>query len=277
MAIHNADIAQAFDEIADLLEIQDGNPFRVRAYRNAARTVENLSLDLAAVSASGKPLPKLPGIGQDLAGKISEIAATGTCTLLKSLRKELPPAVTESCACRHSVLSASRRSTTNSRCRRFRNCFGQPRKGAYRPYMASGRLEAELVDAVHRQLSKTRRFRLAVAAQYAEPLAQYLRGVHGVDQVVVAGKLPSDARYGRRSRPPRDGQIERYRHGSIHGLPRSGRNAIAWGHPRERTSPLRHSGGPASGRAGLLRRSAALLHGPKRTTSPSDGWRNARG
>ena len=45
MPVHNADIGRVFDEIADLLEIQEANPFRVRAYRNAARTVENLSLD----------------------------------------------------------------------------------------------------------------------------------------------------------------------------------------------------------------------------------------
>lgn len=37
MAVHNADIARVFDEIANLLEIQGENPFRIRAYRNAAR------------------------------------------------------------------------------------------------------------------------------------------------------------------------------------------------------------------------------------------------
>lgn len=86
MPVHNADIGRVFDEIADLLDIQEANPFRVRAYRNAARTVENLSLDLAAAVGGGKPLPKLPGIGEDLAAKIGEIAATGTCKLLERLR-----------------------------------------------------------------------------------------------------------------------------------------------------------------------------------------------
>jgi DNA polymerase/3'-5' exonuclease PolX len=79
MAVHNADIARVFDEIADLLEIQEANPFRVRAYRDAARTVENLTRDLAATVGRGKPPPRLPGIGADLAAKIGEIAATGSC------------------------------------------------------------------------------------------------------------------------------------------------------------------------------------------------------
>ena len=86
MAVHNADIAAAFEEIADLLELGDENPFRIRAYRNAARVVGGLSLDLAVTLAAGKDLPKLPGIGADLAGKIHEIAATGTCKLLQKLR-----------------------------------------------------------------------------------------------------------------------------------------------------------------------------------------------
>lgn len=78
MAVHNADIARVFEEIADLLEIQEANPFRVRAYRNAARTVGDLRIDLAQTIADGKPLPKLPGIGEDLAEKIQDIAASGT-------------------------------------------------------------------------------------------------------------------------------------------------------------------------------------------------------
>ena len=95
MAVHNADIAAVFEEIADLLELGDENPFRIRAYRNAARVVGGLSLDLAARLAEGGELPKLPGIGEDLAGKIHEIAATGTCKLLEKLRGRFPAGITE--------------------------------------------------------------------------------------------------------------------------------------------------------------------------------------
>ncbi len=95
MPVHNADIARTFEEIADLLDISDANPFRIRAYRNAARVIGELQLDLSAAIALGEELPKLPGIGEDLSNKIGEIAATGSCALLQRLRKSFPPAITE--------------------------------------------------------------------------------------------------------------------------------------------------------------------------------------
>jgi len=77
MAVHNADIADAFRRLADLLEIEGGNQFRVRAYRNAAATVEGLPRDAADVIADGKDLSELPGIGDDLASKIVTDAEIG--------------------------------------------------------------------------------------------------------------------------------------------------------------------------------------------------------
>src|SRR5690349_22592794 len=91
----NADIARCFSEIADLLELEGGNDFRIRAYRNAADVVEDLQLDLAACIAERRELPKLPGIGADLAAKIGEICASGTCAALEDLRSRFPPGITE--------------------------------------------------------------------------------------------------------------------------------------------------------------------------------------
>jgi DNA polymerase/3'-5' exonuclease PolX len=61
----NIEIAAAFAEIADLLELQDANPFRVRAYRNAVRTIDNLTRPLAGMVAAGEDLTELHGIGED--------------------------------------------------------------------------------------------------------------------------------------------------------------------------------------------------------------------
>src|SRR5436853_7716438 len=92
MAASNADIAAVFDEIADLLEIQDENAFRIRAYRNAARTIEGLGDSIADMTAKGENLTELPGIGKELAAKIGEILTTGTCAALAELPRQLPPA-----------------------------------------------------------------------------------------------------------------------------------------------------------------------------------------
>ena len=86
----NDEIASIFDDIADLLELEDANPFRIRAYRNASRTLRALTVDLAKIIARGEPLPKLSGIGVDLAGKINEIVTTGDCALHSRLRATLP-------------------------------------------------------------------------------------------------------------------------------------------------------------------------------------------
>jgi len=69
----NEHIAHVFEEIADLLELEDANPFRIRAYRNAARSVRGAEAQLTAQIRAGKPLPKLPGIGADLTEKIRTI------------------------------------------------------------------------------------------------------------------------------------------------------------------------------------------------------------
>ena len=89
--MQNPDIARLFDEVADLLEIQDANPFRVRAYRNAARTIRDYPEPIAdLVRAGTKDLTEIPGIGEDLAGKIATVVRTGELPLRKQLAAKLP-------------------------------------------------------------------------------------------------------------------------------------------------------------------------------------------
>jgi len=90
----NAEIAVLFSEIADFLEIKGENPFRVRAYRRAAQTMEGLAEDVAAVAARGELL-EIPGIGKDLAGKIQEFLECGVVEYLEGLRREIPAGVVE--------------------------------------------------------------------------------------------------------------------------------------------------------------------------------------
>lgn len=90
MPVQNAEIAAMFDQAAELLEIKGDNPFRIRAYRRAARTIETLPTSAAAMLASGEELSELPGVGEDLAGKIAEIIKKGKFTLLEQLKRETP-------------------------------------------------------------------------------------------------------------------------------------------------------------------------------------------
>ena len=95
MAITNAEIAKMFNEYADLLEIKGENPFKVRAYRNAARTVENIGKSLEELVREGYDLTKLPGIGTDLSLYIKEIVTTGKFSKLEEIKEEIPPSLVE--------------------------------------------------------------------------------------------------------------------------------------------------------------------------------------
>src|SRR3569623_1907547 len=95
MPIHNADIAALFDEVADLLEINGENPFRVRAYPNAARTMEKHRTEESTLIAQDLERTRQPGIGVDLAHLIMAIVVTGRCEILEELRRGLPRGITE--------------------------------------------------------------------------------------------------------------------------------------------------------------------------------------
>ena len=92
--MQNAEIARLFEELADLLEIQGSNPFRLRAYRNAARTVEGLTEPIADLADEGpKALTVLQGIGKNVAEKIVVICETGELPQLNEMREEVPAGV----------------------------------------------------------------------------------------------------------------------------------------------------------------------------------------
>lgn len=91
----NDTIAGQFELLADLLEIQNANPFRIRAYRNAARTISSTSDSLADLAATGGDLTQLAGIGKDLARQIIEIAQTGKLKSLEELQQQIPSGVVD--------------------------------------------------------------------------------------------------------------------------------------------------------------------------------------
>ena len=85
----NDQIADVFEELANLLEIQEANPFRVRAYRNAARTISSNAESMSSLVETGEDLTQFSGIGKDLARQIAEVVSTGQHPTLMELREEL--------------------------------------------------------------------------------------------------------------------------------------------------------------------------------------------
>ena len=91
----NPQIARVFEEIADILEIQNANPFRIRAYRNAVRTVEAQATPLKRMLAEGRQLTDLPGIGKEMAAHVKEMVETGTLGFRDELLAEVPRSLIE--------------------------------------------------------------------------------------------------------------------------------------------------------------------------------------
>jgi DNA polymerase (family 10) len=190
MSVHNADIARVFGQIADLLEIEGANPFRVRAYRNAARELEMLGMPAADMLARGEDLRELPGIGDDLAAKITEIVATGSCKALEKLRHELPPTITQ-------LLEIPRLGPKRVRAlyerlgvKTLAQLAEAARSGRIRALDGFGpKTEEAILEALAVHAATPARIERAIAAQYAEPLRELLARVAGVQQAVIAGSL----------------------------------------------------------------------------------------
>ena len=87
-------IAEALEEIATLLELKEENPFKIRAYQNAARSIEAFGASFSDLQ-NQEALEKIPGIGKAIAAKISELASTGGLKFLDELRAEFPSAILE--------------------------------------------------------------------------------------------------------------------------------------------------------------------------------------
>ncbi|MDN7632631.1 DNA polymerase/3'-5' exonuclease PolX [Burkholderia cepacia] len=191
MPIHNAGCAAVFAEIADMLEIQGANPFRVRAYRNAARTIADYGRDIATMIANGDDLGKIPSIGPDLASKLREIAATGTCELQQTLRHALPGAIVELLDV--PGLGAKRVKALHDALHvdSLEQLRAEAKSGHVRELPGFGaKTEAHLLEAINDRLQREpQRFLLPDAAHALLPLLERLRAIAGVGKAVPAGSF----------------------------------------------------------------------------------------
>lgn len=186
--VHNAEVATAFEEMADLLEIEGANPFRVRAYRFAARTLRDLPAEVGEMVAKGEDLTSLPGIGDDLAGKIKEILATGTAAALEAQRKRVPATLTE--LLRIPGLGPKRVKTLahELKIRSLSELQTAAQAGRVRTLAGFGeKTEQHILDALATRLAEAPRVQRAVAIPSAEALVAYLEQSSGVSRVIAAG------------------------------------------------------------------------------------------
>jgi len=188
MAVHNTEIADMFEQLADLLEIREENPFRIRAYRNAARVVRAHPRSMAELVESGTDLAELPGIGEDLAGKIATIVRTGKLPLLEQVSAKVPRPLVEMTRIEGLGPKRAKALYRALRIRSLEDLQRAARSGRIREIKGFGAKTERLIgQRAERVAAAERRIKLADAEDIAGPLVEHLRAVQGVEAVEVAG------------------------------------------------------------------------------------------
>lgn len=190
MPIHNSDIAEAFERIADFLEIKGENVFRVRAYRNAALVIGGLGRSAADMVKAGEDFSELPGIGKDLAAKVEEMVKTGKLRFLAKLERQVPPGVVKMLAIQglgpHRVnalykklhikdIDGLKRAALAKRVRALEG-FGE-------------KTEESILREITRVTSVEGQMKLAEAEEIGIPLVEYIKKAKGIRKVIIAGSF----------------------------------------------------------------------------------------
>jgi len=185
----NKEIARVLKEVGALIELSGGNTFRSRAYLNAARTVDQMELQIGTLPPDVEVLD-VPGIGKGIFAQIRELLCTGTFDLREELLGSLPPGVVE-------LLSI--RGLGAKRIRRLWQELGVDSVEKLEEAALTGRIatlggfgpksEEQILKAVQFYRSSHSYRHIDVAFALVAPLVEQLRALPGVDRVEVAGEM----------------------------------------------------------------------------------------
>jgi len=186
----NAEVARALANIAVMLEMEGGNPFRVRAYREAARVIQTQAEAVATLAVEEGRLESLGGIGKDLAGKIRDLVKTGSTKIYDELKAKIPlevVALTElqglgpkRVGTLFQVLGVKTRADLEQ----------AARAGKLRDLPGFGeKIEQNVLKAIATASQRSGRMLLASAWPVAHAIADHVRDVRGVKQVDIAGSF----------------------------------------------------------------------------------------
>ena len=190
--MQNAEIARLLTDVADLLEISAGNPFKVRAYRNAARTVADHPDPIAELVSGGEfDLTDLPGIGGGIAKEITALVQTGTLPQRQQLVATVPPGLLE--LLRIPGLGPKRVKLFHEKLKV--NSVADLKDALEKGKIAKlGGFGPKLLEKIREGVSATgtsapQRIVLHEAEQYARAIVEYLKVGGGIDEIDVAGSF----------------------------------------------------------------------------------------
>ncbi len=174
--------------MADLLEIEGANQFRVRAYRNAARTVAGHGENVADLVKKEKDVSKLPGIGKSMVEKIREIADSGTLSQLAELEGRVPPEL--SGLMKLAGLGPKKVQALHAELgiETLEDLREVAEKEKIRELEGFGRkTEEKILRELKKEIHVEKRFKLASVEGRVTSLVDFLESVEGVKKIAVAG------------------------------------------------------------------------------------------
>ena len=186
--MENLEIARVLSQMGDLLEIQNANPFRVRAYRNAARFVDGHATPMRKLVQEGADLTELPGIGKDMASHIRELVTTGDLAALEELTAEVPKSLIE-------VMELP--GVGPKKARKLWQDLGVESVEALEEAAKNGQVadlsgfgpksELKILSGIEQFRLHQGRFKISDADQLIAPLLEHLRELPEVERLEVAG------------------------------------------------------------------------------------------
>ncbi|MFL6197926.1 MAG: DNA polymerase/3'-5' exonuclease PolX [Thermoanaerobaculia bacterium] len=186
--MNNAEIAQVLEEVADVLEIQNENTFRVRAYRNAARTIEVQTAPLSRMVEEARPLTDLPGIGKEMANHIKEMVETGTLGFRDRLLAEIPRSLIDLVRLPGVGPKKARKLWDELKICSVDELEEAAKAGRIAGVAGFGaKTQEKILAGIQEWRQHTSRMLLIEAERFVEPLVGYLRAIPEVERLEVAG------------------------------------------------------------------------------------------
>ncbi len=191
MPIHNHNIAGMLNELADRLEMDGANAFRIRSYRNAAHSIHEMSRDISGMVANKEDISQLPDVGKNMAEKIKVIVQTGQLDLLNELREKIPVdtktllQLTQLGPKRLKLLYDELGITT----------LKELQEAAQNDQIADlkgfgKKTQQKILEEIHKYLQQkdtVKRFKWAIAEQIITPFLEYIKSHKDVLQAEIAG------------------------------------------------------------------------------------------
>lgn len=186
----NTEIAKVFQDMADLLELKGENPFKIRAYQRAARAIEHLSKELEIMVEEGEDLQAIPGVGEAIAKKITELVTTGKLRVYEELKAEFPEGITALLEIPGIGPKTAKRLSTELGIKSVDELEQAIKDGRVAKLFRMGEKTAEnILQQIQALRRKDQRIPIGEALPVVEEVLGALRNIPGVKNLTAAGSL----------------------------------------------------------------------------------------